>query len=165
MNEVLNREKYRELDRLLADEYVMVHINPVFDGVSIPDYLRKDPTVTLQISRFFRGAMLLGTDHIQADLLFDDDYFSCDIPFGAIWGATSAGGEEKIWPASLPEALVKQLSNPGSGKKNNSAKGNTPQSGNDADSQQTNPEPPPAKPSSGKAEAAKKGRSHLKLVK
>jgi stringent starvation protein B len=109
MNEILNREKFREIDRLLEDEYIMLQIDPSCSGVDIPDHLRDSPSVTLQISRLFRGSMEVTEKKIEAHLLFSGSYYCCVVPFEAIWAAVSAEGEEKLWPSSIPEAVAKQL--------------------------------------------------------
>jgi stringent starvation protein B len=111
MNEILNREKYREIDRLLDDEFIMLQIDPECKGVDIPSHLRGTPSVTLQLSRLFRGSMEITDSKIEANLLFKGSYYCCLIPYEAIWAATAASGEEKFWPSSIPEAIADQLKN------------------------------------------------------
>jgi hypothetical protein len=54
-------------------------------------------TVTLKISRHFRGALLLHNSSMEAHLLFGDSYCECRIPYDAIWGVTSEYGETTSW--------------------------------------------------------------------
>jgi len=60
-------------------------------------------TVTLKISRHFRGALLLHIDHIEAHLLFGDNYCECHIPYEAVWGTTSESGETTSWLEGFDE--------------------------------------------------------------
>jgi hypothetical protein len=54
-------------------------------------------TVTLKISRHFRGALLLHNSFIEAHLLFGDSYCECRVPYDAIWGVTSEFGDTTSW--------------------------------------------------------------------
>jgi hypothetical protein len=54
-------------------------------------------TVTLKISRHFRGALLLHNSSMEAHLLFGDSYCECRITYDAIWGVTSEHGETTSW--------------------------------------------------------------------
>ena len=39
-------------------------------------------------------------------LLFGQDYFSCQIPWNSIWGASSIRGEEFIWAEAAPDEIL-----------------------------------------------------------
>lgn len=97
-----SKRKFKALSELLEQEYVLVHLLTGAEGVCLPDYLKSGPNVTLKISRWFRGGMDITEERICADLLFNGSYFTCFIPLPAIWGATSAKGENIIWPDSMP---------------------------------------------------------------
>ena len=129
------KERISTLNRMLEQEYVLVHIDPNYDGVLIPDYLTKSATVTLKLSRLFIGGIDLNDDEIVTDLLFGDTYFSCHIPYMAIWGVTSVDGNNMVWPENTPKEVLKNMLAP------------------DA------PEPQP------QSEATPKQKGHLKRVK
>lgn len=94
------------IGRLLNDEQVLVHINPAFAGVVIPAYLMDNRTVTLRLSRYFKGRLATNEREISAELLFGPSYFVCTIPWGSIWGASSVRGEEFVWTESTPPDIL-----------------------------------------------------------
>jgi len=99
------KEKYDALLRLLEDEYALVHLDPAFSGVILPAHLQGAPSVTLKLSRLFRGALTVGETQIEADLLFGAAYVTCVVPYGAIWGVSSAGGSNIVWPEDAPREV------------------------------------------------------------
>ncbi len=106
------QEKYNTIDKALEDEYVLLHMNTSNEMLLIPGHLKTKSSVTLKVSRWFRGAMELFEDRLDADLLFDGKYFSCSIPLHAVWGITSANGQHSVWPDSAPEDVLISLLNP-----------------------------------------------------
>lgn len=99
-------EQKKTIEKLLNDEQVLVHINPQCQGVMIPNHLFDNRTVTLRLSRFFKGALTTDAEKISAELLFGQDYFSCQIPWNSIWGASSIRGEEFIWAEAAPDEIL-----------------------------------------------------------
>ncbi len=95
-----------KIERLLNDEQVLVHINPNFPGVVIPAYLMDNRTVTLRLSRYFKGRLSTTENEITAELLFGPNYFVCTIPWGSIWGASSIRGEEFVWTEATPPDIL-----------------------------------------------------------
>jgi hypothetical protein len=83
-----------------------VHINPAFPGVTIPEYLLDNRTVTLRLSRYFKGRLSTNEHQITAELLFGPSYFVCSIPWGSIWGASSVRGEEFVWTEATPPDIL-----------------------------------------------------------
>lgn len=94
------------IERLLDDEQVLVHINPATPGVVIPQHLAENRTVTLRLSRFFKGDLSLNEEHVTAELLFGPEYFTCVLPWDCIWGASSIRGQEYIWAEAAPEEIL-----------------------------------------------------------
>lgn len=101
------QDKFSAINRLLFDEYILVHVNTAYPGLKLPNHLLEQGTVTLKLSKLFRGKLLVEKDLITAELLFSEAYFDCEIPMGAIWGVTSFQGRQTIWPESLPPELGK----------------------------------------------------------
>jgi hypothetical protein len=97
------------VERLLDDEQVLVHINPIFPGVMIPSHLAENKTVTLRLSRYFKGELATDEEKITAELLFGSTYITCVIPWGSIWGASSLEGDEYVWREAAPEEIVHLL--------------------------------------------------------
>lgn len=102
-------DKYKVVNALLEEEFILVHLSTEEEGISIPEKLKVQPTVTLKLSRRFRGAMELKQDRIEADLLFDGEYFSCVIPWKALWGVSTPKGMGRIWTESIPAAVASQF--------------------------------------------------------
>lgn len=103
-------EKQKSLTRFLDDDdYVLVHLDPRNKDLFVPEHLTRDSSVTLKLSRYFRGKLEINEDVICAELLFGGEYFNCVIPFSAVWGCTSETGENIIWPESTPEEVLKNL--------------------------------------------------------
>lgn len=94
------------IERLLNDEQVLVHVNPHFAGVVLPPHLLENKSVTLRLSRFFRGSLTSDEQGVTAELLFGSTYFSCFLPWGSIWGASSVSGEEYLWSDAAPDQIL-----------------------------------------------------------
>jgi stringent starvation protein B len=107
--ETENKEKFEAINRFLENEFVLIHVNPHHPEVEIPNHLRKDPTVTLKISRLFKGGIEVSNERVLTNLLFQGQYHSCNIPLAAIWGLTSEKGSNLVWPNSTPNTVLKQL--------------------------------------------------------
>lgn len=97
------------IERLLDDEQVLVHINPTTPGVVIPPHLSENRTVTLRLSRFFKGELCLDDQKVTAELLFGPEYFTCVLPWECIWGASSIRGQEYIWAESAPDEILEMF--------------------------------------------------------
>lgn len=94
------------IERLLDDEQVLVHVNPSAAGVELPPHLRDSRTVTLRLSRYFKGELFTDELKVIAELLFGSSYFSCVIPWKAIWGASSIRDEEFLWAEAAPPDIL-----------------------------------------------------------
>ncbi len=104
-----NTDKIELLDSLLEGDHVMVHLDSRVPGVDIPEQLGRIHDLTLKMSRLFRGRLDLTEHQIEAELLFDGGYYTCIVPYGAVWGVTDEKGESKIWPYSTPKELLQSL--------------------------------------------------------
>lgn len=109
VSEELLKERFQTIDSFLEEEYVLVHIDSRTKGIKLPDHLMNNPSITLKLSRLFRGGIELKEEQIETDLLFGDRYFSCVIPLAGIWGATNVDGNNIIWPESAPAEILQKL--------------------------------------------------------
>lgn len=104
------KEKFEAVNKLLDEqEYVLVHINLKAQGYELPDHLLGHPTVTLKLSRWFRGNLAVNEDKIVTELLFNGNYFTCVIPYESIWGMTNPAGETMIWADAIPPEVYGSL--------------------------------------------------------
>jgi hypothetical protein len=102
------------LEELLADDHCLIHVNPTFPGTTVPDHLRKEPTVTMKLSHYFAGRVVLRETSVEAELRFGPSPFACIVPYEAIWAASSVTGELTVWEKralhpSLPRMLKESL--------------------------------------------------------
>lgn len=107
--QISTKPKYEAINRFLLDEYVLIHLDPTRAGVVVPAHLMKGQVLTLKLSKLFRGAMEVTEEKVTADLLFEQDYFSCVVPFDAVWGATNDKGDTVVWPESAPPNVLKGI--------------------------------------------------------
>jgi len=91
------KRKRQFIDKALEADHVHIHLFPTETGVVLPDYLTVDSTISLKLSRKFQGALILKDDRILVDLRFREGYFSCQIPYSAIWACTTESGEMQLW--------------------------------------------------------------------
>ena len=105
----INMTKKEKIENFLNEEYVLLHINTKSENLTIPLHLRQGNTVVLKISRFFRGEMELTDENVIANLLFSGSYFTCIIPYEAIWGITNSKGENIFWPESTPKEVLEDI--------------------------------------------------------
>lgn len=142
MNKIL-QEKRETVEKFLDEEYVLIHLDPSVSGVALPDYLAEDQSVTLKLSRYFRGKLEITDKKVKAELLFNGDYCECTIPFTAIWGCTSEKGKNLIWPEDTPKSVLAKILS----------------SGKDGEGEET------TEASSTASSSTPKSRGHLKRVK
>jgi len=102
-------EKHKTIERLLEEDYVLLHIDPKNHGVQIPPYLKSDPSVTLKLSRAFRGDLTVSRELVSAELLFSGEYFTCEVPIEAVWGLTGASGKNLVWFDCAPSDVLSSM--------------------------------------------------------
>lgn len=104
MSELLKKKK-ETLERLLQGEHVLVHLDSSDDGVIVPAHLKGNIALTLKLSHFFQGAIVIDDTAVKANLVFSGNYFECLIPWHAIWGMTSENQECFLWMDGFPTTL------------------------------------------------------------
>lgn len=108
-----NRDTAKEvrlmLEKALEDREVFIHINGEAEGVSLPAALTGSPNVTLKLSYYYRGPLVIGDDMVEADLLFPEGPFTCLVPIRHIWGITQASGESMFWPEHAPRQVLEEM--------------------------------------------------------
>jgi stringent starvation protein B len=149
------KEKYETINLFLEEEYVLVHLDSNKKGVVLPSHLMGNGTVTLKLSRLFRGGIEVTKEQILADLLFGDAYFSCTIPLAAVWGITGYKGNNVIWPESTPPEVLEKIAT-------SAAPQPVPEKITEK-TKEAKPEKGPAKPATKKVKATK--GQHLRRVK
>ena len=100
--------------RLLAEGMVLVHLDARSDGVQVPDKYAVDPELRLNLSyRFASRDLALGEDGLSCTLSFGGFPFHCQMPYSAIYAATShVTGEAVIWRETPPIASTEETPAP-----------------------------------------------------
>lgn len=101
-----SRDKFNHLNKLLFDEFAMIHVNTSVQGLVIPNHLLSEPSVALKLSKMFMGKLVVEKDQITAELRFSGEYFTCQVPWNSVWAISSFKGETAIWPDEIPEQMV-----------------------------------------------------------
>lgn len=106
---VAEKNQYDQLQRLLIDDYALIHLNPKSEGVEVPQEFKNQEVLTLKLSKLYRGKLDVTRERVLAELLFDE-YFTCIIPLAVIWGMTTVKGETYIWPSAAPTNMQPAVS-------------------------------------------------------
>ena len=106
---ITGTSKRETLERLLAQDHILVYANTSVKGLVVPPHLYSAPSVTLKLSKLFRGGLWFEEEKVTSDLLFGPNYFTCEIPYAAIWGVASADGDSEVWSDALPPQIEANL--------------------------------------------------------
>ncbi len=103
------QEKKVLFEELMKHDHVLVHLDSKKEGVSVPKHLANNPSLALKLSYHFQGTTSVDDEAVTAQLKFQAEYFSCVLPWEAIWGLTGSNGEKAIWPEDMPLELLAEL--------------------------------------------------------
>jgi stringent starvation protein B len=107
MNLVHSDKKRELLETLLEKGMVLVAVNGRFPGVDLPEHLRGDPQVNLNLSYRFGWPMEVGDWGVRATLTFGGRPYDCALPWPAIFLAVSHVSQERyLFPADVPDELL-----------------------------------------------------------
>lgn len=107
MNLVHSEKKRELLETLLEKGMVLVAVNGRFPGVDLPEHLRGDPQVNLNLSYRFGWPMEVGEWGVRATLTFGGKPYDCALPWQAIFLAVSHVSQERyLFPADVPDELL-----------------------------------------------------------
>ncbi len=102
---------------LLESSLVQFHLDPRKSGVALPDYLRQQPQVALDIG--LNTAVPIpdldvGENGIRCTLSFNRTPFPCVLPWSAIFAMVTRDGKAAVWPEDVPpeSPLSKELAEP-----------------------------------------------------
>lgn len=90
-----NREQIEKW--LASHQSVIVFVNSVKDSVKAPKSQLVKPSFSLAISHFFDRPLIVNDKGAEAELLFDNSFFKCFLPWSAIWAA---------YPEDLPSLIL-----------------------------------------------------------
>lgn len=97
---------------LLLRGSVFVHLDPRLEGVALPEHLRCQPQVMLQIGLDLDVAipdLRVGSRGIQGTLRFSREPFECRIPWAAVFALSGEDGRGMVWEDSFPAEVSAEL--------------------------------------------------------
>lgn len=100
------QQKISFFAELMRGEYIFVHLDARHPEVIVPEWLKNNPALKLQLSYKFRGHIEHDELAITADLVFKGKYHSCRIPWDAVWAMIPSEGDACTWPLSIPKDLM-----------------------------------------------------------
>lgn len=107
--------KRAALERLLEQGMVMVHLDARRPGVRVPQSLRAEPQLRLNLSyRFASHDLAISDEWVRCSLSFSGQVFYCELPLAAIFAVTShVTGEALVWEDTLAGTLEPMAAAPG----------------------------------------------------
>jgi len=106
---LLNAAKKKHFESILGGDHVLLHLDSNKEGVSVPQNLANNFSLTLKVSSLFEGEMNYDDESIVVYLKFSGEYFRCELPWISIWGMTDENNAQKIWQKELPKELIVQM--------------------------------------------------------
>lgn len=141
---------------LLTESVVQIHLDGRAKGVALPEWLRANPRVVLDIGYDMAVPipdLEIDDQGIRCTLSFNREPFLCRIPWDAVYGIIDVEQRGAVYVEDMPpelRALLEHRAAPATAAEERTIEEAAPE---------LDPEPPPSKPN-------KKPRpSHLKLVK
>ncbi|MEW5853513.1 MAG: ClpXP protease specificity-enhancing factor SspB [Myxococcota bacterium] len=102
--------KHDMLMSLLDEGMTMLHLDARTPGVDVPESLRGDPHLRLNLSRRFGRPLEVKDDRVEAVLTFSGRAYRCVVPFTSVFGMSSHGtGKTLMWPEDIPAEVLAEL--------------------------------------------------------
>lgn len=104
--------KREVIEALLSQGAAFVHLDPRGDEVMVPEWLKRQPQLVLQIGlnmpvpiRDLRidGAGVYGT------LSFNRAPFTCLVPWRSVFALVGDDGRGMVWPESMPSEIAQEI--------------------------------------------------------
>lgn len=97
---------------LLQGPSVFVHLDPRVENVLVPDRLRDQPQLVLQIGRHMAVSipdLEVSDDEVTCTLSFNRVPSWCRLPWTAIYALVSEEGPGMVWPEYVPPEVAVQM--------------------------------------------------------
>lgn len=106
-----NQTKQKNLLELLQEGTVMLFLDARYEGVEVPERLRQDPGLRLNVDYAFKiPDFEVGEDAVIATLSFSQKPYRCVIPMEAIWQMMSLSTKKMaVFPVSFPKEMIREL--------------------------------------------------------
>ena len=97
---------------LLLRGSVFVHLDPRLDGVRVPDWLRQQPQLVLQIGLDMPipiPDLRVDADGVYGTLSFQQRPFVCSVQWKAVFALVGEDGRGMVWPEDLPAEIAAEV--------------------------------------------------------
>ena len=87
---------------------IYIVVDATADGVSVPAYLKGDPTLRLAFNTRMPQPIHIQEDGVSSTLSFSGQPYDCHIPLQYIWAAYQPDGDLEdglIWEDAVPEVI------------------------------------------------------------
>ncbi len=97
---------------LLLRGSVFVHLDPRTAGMVVPEWLRNQPQLVLQIGLDMPipiPDLRVDDEGVYGTLSFQRSPFTCRVPWGGIFALVGEDGRGMIWPEDLPAEIAAEV--------------------------------------------------------
>ena len=97
---------------LLLRGSVFVHLDPRVDGVRVPEWLRQQPQLVLQIGLDMPipiPDLRVDADGVYGTLSFQQRPFLCTVQWKAVFALVGEDGRGMVWPEDLPAEIAAEV--------------------------------------------------------
>lgn len=91
---------------------VFLHLDPRRDGVVVPEWLRKQPQLVLQIGLDMPipiADLRVDDNGMTGSLSFNRSPFLCIAPWDAVFAVVGEDGRGMVWPESMPSEIAAEV--------------------------------------------------------
>ncbi len=91
---------------------VFLHLDPRKDGVMVPEWLRKQPQLVLQIGLDMPipiPDLRVDDNGVTGSLSFNRTPFLCVVPWDAVFAVVGEDGRGMVWPESMPSEIAAEV--------------------------------------------------------
>lgn len=163
----MEKETPDKKDRLLQSleqGMTMIHVDARRPGVVVPDHLKNEPHLLLNLSyRFAPPDLAVGEWGIRSTLTFGGKRFTVAVPWSALYAISSQTTKEFwMYPDDMPKELLESMPPPTTGFE---APAPIPSRSFLREVVSDDAPPKPRRPAAEEAAAPSPSRGHLRLVK
>jgi hypothetical protein len=99
-------------ETLLTKGNVFLHLDPRKEGVVVPDWLRDQLQLVLQIGRDLPiriPDLDVGDDGVSATLSFNRSPFTCWVPWDSLFAMVGDNGRGMVWMRDMPAEIAAEI--------------------------------------------------------
>jgi hypothetical protein len=104
--------KREVIEALLAQGAAFVHLDPRGDDVMVPDWLKRQPQLVLQIGLSMPVPirdLRIDAEGVYGTLSFNRAPFTCLVPWHAVFALVGDDGRGMVWPDNMPPEIAQEI--------------------------------------------------------